>query len=454
MDINIRVRIMMKNRLKLFLVVAIVALGGGVFVAGAASGDCLNNTGATAVYCDYPKLWAEKYDTVTLNSNQLQLVFDQLLPKQKTDAPGDFQSQGSAFAGDYVIYSAHSTKNQNSGGYQYVYVQNVVTGKKVEIKSKDWWHIHSIWYSFSNNRFRVNGKRGTEVNDDCYEIVEDRSVSTGFKLKAVALSECGVSKPKSYNDGLMRQGGTKDQSVDGPYKGYTFYAYSDGGASATDQKYYYKKDNSAVLIHDENKNVAKAIIIPAGVGGGELEGVSTDPQGNMYLSFGIGNGSLKTEKRIRVYKVALEEFKPVKAEPEPVVPDEPEPEPEPEEEPEDESEEESKEESEPTPTPTPPATVNVCDDPNIAMSVKQAAGCLEAQPELVQRIVNILNVIVGILGLVCVGVMVYAGVIYMTSVGAPEKTKKAKNIILYAVIGLIVCALAFAIVNFVISKIQ
>ena len=37
--------------------------------------------------------------------------------------------------------------------------------------------------------------------------------------------------------------------------------------------------------------------------------------------------------------------------------------------------------------------------------------------------------------------------------GDPSKTKKAKDTILYAVIGLIICALAFAIVNFVISNI-
>ena len=41
----------------------------------------------------------------------------------------------------------------------------------------------------------------------------------------------------------------------------------------------------------------------------------------------------------------------------------------------------------------------------------------------------------------------------MTSAGDPGKTKKAKDTILYAVIGLIICVLAFAIVNFVIGGI-
>ena len=41
----------------------------------------------------------------------------------------------------------------------------------------------------------------------------------------------------------------------------------------------------------------------------------------------------------------------------------------------------------------------------------------------------------------------------MTSAGDPGKVKKAKDTILYGVIGLVVCVLAFAIVNFVIANI-
>ena len=41
----------------------------------------------------------------------------------------------------------------------------------------------------------------------------------------------------------------------------------------------------------------------------------------------------------------------------------------------------------------------------------------------------------------------------MTSTGDPAKVKRAKDTILYACIGLIVCALAYAIVNWTISAI-
>ena len=64
---------------------------------------------------------------------------------------------------------------------------------------------------------------------------------------------------------------------------------------------------------------------------------------------------------------------------------------------------------------------------------------------------GVLNAVIGILGLVCVIVMIIGGVKYMTSTGDPGKVKAAKDTILYGLIGLIVCALAFAIVNFVIN---
>lgn len=72
---------------------------------------------------------------------------------------------------------------------------------------------------------------------------------------------------------------------------------------------------------------------------------------------------------------------------------------------------------------------------------------------LIENITGILNGVVAVLGIVCVVVMIIGGVLYMTSSGDTGKVKKAKDTILYGVIGLVVCVLAFAIVNFVISTI-
>ncbi len=67
-------------------------------------------------------------------------------------------------------------------------------------------------------------------------------------------------------------------------------------------------------------------------------------------------------------------------------------------------------------------------------------------------VTNIINWIVGILGIVAVVVIIMGGVTYMTSAGDAGKVKKAKDTILYGLIGLVVCALAYAIVNFVITN--
>ena len=70
-----------------------------------------------------------------------------------------------------------------------------------------------------------------------------------------------------------------------------------------------------------------------------------------------------------------------------------------------------------------------------------------------QTIINIINAVIGILGLIAVVVIILGGISYMTSSGDAGKVKKAKDTILYGVIGLVVCVLAFAIVNFVINNI-
>lgn len=64
---------------------------------------------------------------------------------------------------------------------------------------------------------------------------------------------------------------------------------------------------------------------------------------------------------------------------------------------------------------------------------------------------NIINLILWGVGLIAVVVIIIAGVMFMTAAGDPSKAKKAKDTILYAVVGLVIAILAYAIVNFVVS---
>lgn len=65
-------------------------------------------------------------------------------------------------------------------------------------------------------------------------------------------------------------------------------------------------------------------------------------------------------------------------------------------------------------------------------------------------ITTIINVALFIVGIACVIMIIYAGIRYTTSRGEGKAVESAKNTILYAMIGLIISILAYAIVNFVI----
>lgn len=73
------------------------------------------------------------------------------------------------------------------------------------------------------------------------------------------------------------------------------------------------------------------------------------------------------------------------------------------------------------------------------------------QNNLMEIVSGIINVIVGVVGFVAVVVVILGGVQYTTSAGDAGKVKKAKDTIMYGIIGLVVAILAFAIVNFVLG---
>ena len=69
-------------------------------------------------------------------------------------------------------------------------------------------------------------------------------------------------------------------------------------------------------------------------------------------------------------------------------------------------------------------------------------------------IVRILNYAFGFLGIVMVGIVIYAGILYMMSGGDPTKTATARKWIFNAVIGLVIILSAFAITRFVLTSLE
>ncbi|HEY5267595.1 MAG TPA: hypothetical protein VII94_00470 [Candidatus Saccharimonadales bacterium] len=64
----------------------------------------------------------------------------------------------------------------------------------------------------------------------------------------------------------------------------------------------------------------------------------------------------------------------------------------------------------------------------------------------------VLNLFSAIVGIIAVIMIIIGGVKYITSGGSSEKTSSAKDTILFAIVGLIVVALAQVIVQFVLNK--
>lgn len=65
---------------------------------------------------------------------------------------------------------------------------------------------------------------------------------------------------------------------------------------------------------------------------------------------------------------------------------------------------------------------------------------------------TIMQIVFGLAAAVAIVVLLLASLKYVTSRGDPAATAKAKNAIIYAIIGLVVAASAFAIVSFVVKN--
>ena len=107
--------------------------------------------------------------------------------------------------------------------------------------------------------------------------------------------------------------------------------------------------------------------------------------------------------------------------------------------------------------PTVNAQQNDCTDPATG-GVGGGAGC--AQPNNTPENLfaadgvfsTIVNVLLFIIGAVAVIMLIYGGFRYTTSAGDSSAVTSAKNTILYAIVGIVVAVLAYAIVNFVITS--
>ncbi|NBS41459.1 hypothetical protein EBS80_02260 [bacterium] len=77
-----------------------------------------------------------------------------------------------------------------------------------------------------------------------------------------------------------------------------------------------------------------------------------------------------------------------------------------------------------------------------------AAAGYSSGPPIAMIIGNAISVVLGICGMLFVILLVYAGVLYLTSQGEEGNVKKAKKLITSAVLGIIIIVAAYAITRY------
>jgi hypothetical protein len=89
----------------------------------------------------------------------------------------------------------------------------------------------------------------------------------------------------------------------------------------------------------------------------------------------------------------------------------------------------------------------------VCEGVKATGGNCDTGGSLTNVIASIVNVFSWVVGVVAVIMVIWGGFTYVTAAGDPQKAAKARSTILYAVVGLVVVALAQIIVQFVLRKV-
>jgi hypothetical protein len=104
---------------------------------------------------------------------------------------------------------------------------------------------------------------------------------------------------------------------------------------------------------------------------------------------------------------------------------------------------------------TPDIQSGLCTGANLEFTDNPQDGCTsqDATAKLTNLVHTIVNLLSAVVGIVAVIMIIVGGLRYITSGGNDTSVTSAKNTILYAIIGLIIVALAQIIVRFTLNKV-
>lgn len=66
---------------------------------------------------------------------------------------------------------------------------------------------------------------------------------------------------------------------------------------------------------------------------------------------------------------------------------------------------------------------------------------------------GVINLAVGLAALVCVGILIASGYMYITAAGDEQKVEKAGKSLTYAIVGLVICFISVILVQFVLNNV-
>jgi len=89
--------------------------------------------------------------------------------------------------------------------------------------------------------------------------------------------------------------------------------------------------------------------------------------------------------------------------------------------------------------------------PDVGITYAEGTGLSNSQ-DIRVIIAKIIRIVIGFLGIIAVGLIIYAGWLWMSSGGNEEKVEQAKKTLTNAVIGLIIIIASFAIASFILNK--
>jgi len=87
---------------------------------------------------------------------------------------------------------------------------------------------------------------------------------------------------------------------------------------------------------------------------------------------------------------------------------------------------------------------------DVGLEYGEQIGLGDTDPRIMAA--NVIRIALGFLGIIAVGLIIYAGWLYMTAAGEEEKIEKAKKILINAIIGLVIILSAFGITTFIMSR--